>query len=63
MGMMWRLLEEARKRLVGDRRAAMMADRTVSVSRMIRNILNINRDDAEEYKSLVLIEGEAEVVK
>ena len=58
MGMMWRVLEEARRRLVGDRRAAMKIDRTVSVGRMIRNIL---LNDAEEYMLLMLVEGEAEV--
>lgn len=43
---------------MGDRRAAMKIDRTVSVGRMIRNIL---LNDAEEYMLLMLVEGEAEV--
>ena len=58
MGMMWRVLEEARRRLVGDRRAAMTADQTVYIDCMICSTLP---DDTEEYRPLILIEGEAEV--
>ena len=56
---MWRVLEEARRRLVGDRRAAMMAGFTVYEADCMCRSIPLR--DAEMYRSLMLVEGEAEV--